>query len=1780
MTARRRARTKGAPQTWVEDEDIWEKAKEEVGPDDGSYDDYWAVVTTVYKNMGGRIKGKESRRSRTAMIEESWESSDIQIDLSGHDVGTGEGELILSVAFSSQSQVNEEGVRQVASEHSGALVELYREEGWTYMSFKFGPDGDAMGAAEALATMYGVSKISSKGASSQKRRAAAGPKTIASMLLGLELYGPPEDTEIWWSRLEAALNAPGMDSITLDLPELSPLYDELYTATFQTHDFTAAVDALQRYYDAAPEGTYEILRQQAVERWNAAHPDNPHSDYMVAQKRRSATTVYNLGSEEEMVFDLPPEEAVVAAYEYSRGNMNTWDYPKPEDHPEFREGAQSVACGDWAAQKVAHVKESRRSAQRKTADWRLIISAEEPDAFDNLLADQGLYKYTRTEDGRFIFNAATEQDAGQLAEWINWLATDAGLHTSLVSTEDVNAAKVRRSALQKRGGGDDIVVWKEDYLYLTYQYGADGEGRGLSLVFKYGVPEIAEAGGEEIASNYGFSGSAVKTYADDQLEQALADGDGIASELGLGWTRNEVDSGALEALRSGDQDVLRQYLGRKRAQGEPEARVILQPSNYTTEEFTGVVLDEVEALGVPVGDLRQEYDDMIEKGDTEFVHEVSEDAVQRASDAGFFIVWENDNFLIYDEEPPGYYGSKKTNVQKRAGGYRVASWNNDEIYLAYERDYAGPGMDLRMGVRYSPDGAFSSFADLPAELGFTDSGGLAMKYFTVNQLSEALALGSRLSGSSPEIDDPELLEYLQKGEVPPEDDFPWAQASKHRGTSTKAQGKIAVTEYGPEDAAVDDDTEYHIRLSGCYLPNGVPPTDLMGLFSPELLARVTKVESQELPNMGFQSSADAVYDWWPRLSEAARISLFEGLAETELGFLAEGADLLATLRWPVIRTLIHRMVGGLEAGEELIKTYIHLPTGPTEDDEDMPKRVEMYLRVIGTRALAAVLEALDRTAGWEWADVSDGFGWVADWYAPSLEDEFDGVYYKSEPATPDSYYYAKLRAAMLPRVRIGKTAVSQDVLADIIALSSGTMATLTGEHSYEILDRIHQDWVQAVINSGEDFSSWAAAWKWYEELHPEVTFREMEGADAVARKGGHPRAGMNSTDMSQLILSLSAGVISEVSGAVAFYDIDKVRFLWAKAVSESGSEFDDWSDAWEWFSQAHPEVVNGIVGSKGSHTRPFVHRLHRKQASMQAHIGAWLSSIANLVAQKLNLTGVDITHGAAEDFIIIKGFTREDIGIRIYIGWGNLDMASVDLYISTDYPPWGPDPVEQQVTVSMRDEEDQVAAAIAAVIPLTRTGARKESAVASKSAYLASENPDDPIWTVWCRSNSGNIYPSYVQATTKEDAVKRLSTNTYAAPISDNLDESVQGPYSSIEEAMGATAREASEHQKTSMISLEEGDFGTYLVVDEETGEDILIQTDTDFPGLASSFGWGGSWDDIDGAIEFLDAHIGDTVEDPGYFASKRTAADNLDPQPNDIFYVVKGYTASFVDPYTILNPGDAVVVDAVTGDDPAFREIQLTVLESSTTTPEGTRFSVLFEYLPEFFSSVKPTTFGRSRDSRNQRVAYVSKDPHASPKDTVAWDDEGRGHLLLWKSTDNPDHPYRVEVSHSALVHAGYTEEDIRSYVGDQLGFQDPSLSTDGDTWIGHFGDLVHAMNEGIDAIEGYYYFASKHTAKSPRVQGAKTAATGYAWIVTKDLLGYGQEGTVGPQGVPDELVQQLQAGDGVRWRVLDDDGEVYYEGRLTGDYDGIEPLVDWGTPNAGATEIQFWTPSGWEPY
>ena len=67
------------------------------------------------------------------------------------------------------------------------------------------------------------------------------------------------------------------------------------------------------------------------------------------------------------------------------------------------------------------------------------------------------------------------------------------------------------------------------------------------------------------------------------------------------------------------------------------------------------------------------------------------------------------------------------------------------------------------------------------------------------------------------------------------------------------------------------------------------------------------------------------------------------------------------------------------------------------------------------------------------------------------------------------------------------------------------------------------------------------------------------------------------------------------------------------------------------------------------------------------------------------------------------------------------------------------------------------------------------------------------------------------------------------------------------------------------LICLVTGKPGTYDWTTRDESRTELVQSDSEFPSLAQTFGYTGN--DIDGAVEFLDDNLGLVfVEDPGYF--------------------------------------------------------------------------------------------------------------------------------------------------------------------------------------------------------------------------------------------------------------------------------------------------------------------------
>lgn len=120
------------------------------------------------------------------------------------------------------------------------------------------------------------------------------------------------------------------------------------------------------------------------------------------------------------------------------------------------------------------------------------------------------------------------------------------------------------------------------------------------------------------------------------------------------------------------------------------------------------------------------------------------------------------------------------------------------------------------------------------------------------------------------------------------------------------------------------------------------------------------------------------------------------------------------------------------------------------------------------------------------------------------------------------------------------------------------------------------------------------------------------------------------------------------------------------------------------------------------------------------------------------------------------------------------------------------------------------------------------------------------------------------------------------------------------------------------------------------------------------------------------------------------------------------------------------------------------------------------------------------------------------------------------------------------------------------------------------------------------------------------------YGWIVDKDHLSapdgqypddtLDRKGVMGPRDIEPELQARLEAGEGAKWRCYDDDGELYYSGRLVRtegeDFDLVPceggrtpycvrcdgeehewfgPLWDFALPDAGAVIIRFEKDGKW---
>lgn len=103
------------------------------------------------------------------------------------------------------------------------------------------------------------------------------------------------------------------------------------------------------------------------------------------------------------------------------------------------------------------------------------------------------------------------------------------------------------------------------------------------------------------------------------------------------------------------------------------------------------------------------------------------------------------------------------------------------------------------------------------------------------------------------------------------------------------------------------------------------------------------------------------------------------------------------------------------------------------------------------------------------------------------------------------------------------------------------------------------------------------------------------------------------------------------------------------------------------------------------------------------------------------------------------------------------------------------------------------------------------------------------------------------------------------------------------------------------------------------------------------------------------------------------------------------------------------------------------------------------------------------------------------------------------------------------------------------------------------------------------------------------KKKSSAYGWIINKDHVADADAiapsnsnavGMMGPSNIGSDIQELLNAGEGKKFRMRDDDRELYYEGLYIGDdsEDMFGPLDDFGQPNAGCTMIEYFENGAWK--
>ena len=1006
-------RTKGAPNSWVADEDIWDKAKEAVGPDDGSHEDYYAVVTTVYKNMGGKVKSESARRAQ--------DTGSYWLVPVEHDYKMGVESEDYIVQASDATTAQDQVVSLLQSDYPGGNWDgeqyLFGEEdepqSWRFLD-PVGPFASQEEAETKVRSNTYSSNVIYARADKNKRALDLGDRVRlitdyhGRIQDGNDAYtgGVPAGTEGVVYTYDRNTTTPGNPAYIMELDDGK----EIRISETNVSAMLEKVGA--KSGSTRPKRTVSKRAQDAGSYWLVPVEHDykmgvESEDYIVKSTSAGlATTAVEVYLQDNYPGGDVWENAYMLEDDSDPENIEYWRFIYPPQRFDTEEEATAhVRPGTYSSNVIYARADKNKCADANRLDSVVqevvsFIKSTHPDATVNVLPpdrafggdlaiyisvappgfvipagdpnatpyfvivygreDAATYQiYTSDNDGIDVSEDTTEGIPASIQSAIRSWNVKAGRKASsesLAPPAELDTAD--KSTSQTING----ITWSwSDTLgkWVTIPGNDDRDARHkrANIIGTWG-------NGELTVLDRGYVGESLLGFY-VVIEEELAHELGIVAGTGLEdeWMQLGTKLNAWFATRAEAMDVANALAGQagisrmasKRGQGT---------SVLDTELDRALGLIDSAGLG-----------DWIHNAWTSLPDDPNWNP-ETSTTAGYLTI----DFLGDSEE----YVRQATDLLRTNGFADVeimpgGSWLFIKIskQAAARRNRTAVDDTLNwFRIKTTTDDGYNHIpetwvvrANSPNE-----SLDLLQKYLT--------ELRNLRFNTEQTIHGPANSWLTDTNNIFTFDDIegpmPWDSAwdNETLGPVTgQIKRKASTFTYGPEESAQDDSIEYHVNLSGKYLLTGRPPTDLNELLSPELLARITHVETREV---AYYEGSWWASDWWMNSSEAGRSEALRQLEGTPLDQLGKGAEFLCKMEWWAIETLVSRMAGGQQKGQELIVQYFKPATNPGETKQETS--IELYLRIQGTTALGALISVLDSTAGWNYAEFRDSFEYIGSWY--------------------------------------------------------------------------------------------------------------------------------------------------------------------------------------------------------------------------------------------------------------------------------------------------------------------------------------------------------------------------------------------------------------------------------------------------------------------------------------------------------------------------------------------------------------------------------------------------------------------------------------------------------------------------------------------------------------------------------------------------------------------------------------------------------------------------------